>query len=344
MRHRSDWALLNINSKKFSSYHTIADSIPLKDILASDTRFRCSFPPSISSQLYMSIKTLGIMHPIICRTFPSSRTVQIISGFRRFNAAKKLKLSHIPAYVYPHKELTDKKAMVLIIHDNLTSRGFNIIEIARLLRALSSKSAFSEKEVISRFLPLLSLEPNRCIFERMIKLCSLKLPGQHLLAEGKISLQTAELILHVPSRERDIICTVLHKLKTGRNKSHDIVTLLYDISKREHISIQTLIQERFMQDILTAKNSSPPIMFHAMKSYLFNRRYPQLSKLKSEISSLIKNMQLPKNIRIQPPGSLEGEGITFELPVRNTEDLKQSIQILKQLISNPCFNELLKKT
>ena len=68
-----------------------------------------------------SIKTYGILHPIIVRTIDNS-TYEVLSGHNRVRAAKAAGLLTVPAIIREH--LTDEEAMLIVTESNLKQRSF----------------------------------------------------------------------------------------------------------------------------------------------------------------------------------------------------------------------------
>lgn len=317
--------------------------IPVKTLSYKDTAFRLSFPEKTPVSLIASIKKVGILNPIIVRKISFEKKLQIISGFRRTAVGIRLGYEKIPAAIYTKKELSDRKALFIAFYDNLATRGFNLMEKSILLDKLVTLGALSEEDVIADVLPALGIDPNRFMFEKYLKLSSLPHGGQMALAEGKISLSTAEHILHFPSHERKIIISLLKELQIGKNKAETIVNLLFDITKREHTACKKILSEKYPGDILSNKELSGIDKYHHIEKYLFQRRYPFLSDIQRDISLSIRALKLPKTIKITPPPNLEGENLNIECRVRNKKDLTGIIKTLKKLSQNPKLFQILKK-
>jgi len=68
-----------------------------------------------------SIKASGIIMPIIVRPFDSD-IYEILSGHNRFEAAKSVGLSNIPAII--REDLSDEEALLIVTETNLIQRSF----------------------------------------------------------------------------------------------------------------------------------------------------------------------------------------------------------------------------
>ena len=63
-----------------------------------------------------SIRTEGILSPLIVRPLENSEGYEIISGHRRLYAAQKAEFKSIPAFVY---EISREEAAILLVDSNL---------------------------------------------------------------------------------------------------------------------------------------------------------------------------------------------------------------------------------
>lgn len=308
----------------------------------ADTTFRITFPDAIPQALTASIHHIGILHPVIVRKSKRNDHLQIITGFRRVQAAHVGTHRSIPAYVYTSGELTDKRAGEIVLYDNTAARTLNDMEKARVLDLLLNIGGYEESEIISLFLPALNLDPNRYMFERYIKLLSLPHSSQTALARERLLLASAEMILLFPSSERSPVQTLLNRIPAGKNKACEIISLLLDISKREKKTSQSIIGEKTIKEILTHKKLSGHERFHRIKQYLFERRNPTLSTIQASIRSLLKEIKLNHTLRLLPPPSLEGEGLSASFSLKHKKDIALLIKILKGLQNSPPVDKLLK--
>ena len=78
-----------------------------------------------------SIKTQGIISPLIVRPFENTDEYEVVSGHRRLHAAIKAGLSEVPALIYP---LDRNEAMIAVVDSNLHRE-----------RILPSEKAFAYK-------------------------------------------------------------------------------------------------------------------------------------------------------------------------------------------------------
>ena len=90
-------------------------TLPIAKVEANASQPRKQFDPDALSDLAESIATHGILQPITVRRLPSGY-YQIISGERRWRAARQAGLNEVPVLVI---EADDRKVMELSLIENL---------------------------------------------------------------------------------------------------------------------------------------------------------------------------------------------------------------------------------
>jgi ParB/RepB/Spo0J family partition protein len=117
------------------SQQVAVQSIPIAKAKAS--RFNVRKEMGDISELILSIKSVGVLEPVIAR--PIGKEFEVIIGSRRLAAAKKAGLKSIPAIV---KKLTDEEAIVESLTENLQRGDLTEEEIVGAYNTLHS---FDEK-------------------------------------------------------------------------------------------------------------------------------------------------------------------------------------------------------
>ncbi len=79
--------------------------IAISGIVADPKQPRRHFDSAAISELADSIKRYGVLQPLVVTNLEASGNYQIIAGERRYRAAKKAGLTHVPALVRSMKEL-----------------------------------------------------------------------------------------------------------------------------------------------------------------------------------------------------------------------------------------------
>ncbi len=102
------------------------------------------FDPQKLQQLAESIKTHGILEPLLVRPL-SDKYYELVAGERRYRAAKEIGLSEIPVIV---REMTDVQAIELALVENLQREDLNPVEETEgIITLLASKLDIPSREV-----------------------------------------------------------------------------------------------------------------------------------------------------------------------------------------------------
>ncbi len=112
------------------------------------------------------MKRLGILQPITVRFVEAEQTYRIITGERRYHAAREAGLAEVPCWVQSPRE---EEVLLHQIVENWQRLDMQPYDLADALARLRDANGFSQKELareigkpeseISRLLSLLTLEP-----------------------------------------------------------------------------------------------------------------------------------------------------------------------------------------
>ncbi|MGI9322337.1 MAG: ParB/RepB/Spo0J family partition protein, partial [Pseudomonadales bacterium] len=104
---------------------------------------RASFPPEAISELAKSIKSQGIMQPIVARP-AAGKKYEIIAGERRWRAAQQAGLQKVPVVV---REVEDEDVLVLSLIENIQREDLNPLEEAKALHRLTEEFGLTHQQV-----------------------------------------------------------------------------------------------------------------------------------------------------------------------------------------------------
>ena len=120
-------------------------SLPIEALEAGPFQPRQSLEPEALAELAASIRTRGILQPILARPHPERDGIyQIIAGERRWRAAQQAGLHDVPVHV---RLLDDGDAMAAALVENLQRQDLNPIEEAEGLQRLIGDFGLSHDEL-----------------------------------------------------------------------------------------------------------------------------------------------------------------------------------------------------
>ncbi|MCI8436086.1 MAG: ParB/RepB/Spo0J family partition protein [Clostridia bacterium] len=146
-------------------------------------------------ELTNSIRVHGIISPIIL--VPVGSRYMIISGERRYRAAKKAGLMTVPAIV---RNYTQKQIDEISLIENLQREDLNPIETAIAIKKLMNEYKYTQEEVADR------IGKSRPAVANTLRLLALTQPVIDLVANGKLSPGHARCLVVVedPDAQLDL--------------------------------------------------------------------------------------------------------------------------------------------
>lgn len=161
--------------------------IPLDQIVPNPYQPREDFDPEALQELAGSIRTLGIIQPLTLRqTGPTS--YQIISGERRYRAAKAAGLTEVPAYI---RQADDAAMLEMAIVENIQREDLDPVETALSFQRLIDECNLTQEAMALR------VGKKRTTITNYLRLLRLPDTVQKALKDGKISVGHAKVLLGV---------------------------------------------------------------------------------------------------------------------------------------------------
>jgi ParB family chromosome partitioning protein len=143
------------------------------------------------SELAASIKTQGIMQPILVR--PVGKTggkmkYEIIAGERRFRAAQMAGLEQVPVLV---RDVDDRAAAAMALIENIQREDLNPLEEAQGINRLINEFDFTHEQAAN------AVGRSRSAVSNLLRLMNLAGPVQTMLMAGDIDMGHARALLAV---------------------------------------------------------------------------------------------------------------------------------------------------
>jgi ParB family transcriptional regulator, chromosome partitioning protein len=126
-------------------YRSGVGSIPMAAIRRGHAQPRTQFKQEPLQELAASIKTKGVIQPILVRPVPNfPHQFEVVAGDRRWQAAQMAGLTEIPAIV---RELTDQEAIAVALIENIQREELTPTEEARAFGRLIGEFSLTHQEV-----------------------------------------------------------------------------------------------------------------------------------------------------------------------------------------------------
>jgi ParB family transcriptional regulator, chromosome partitioning protein len=165
--------------------------IPVEDIERNPYQTRSRFDEIALHELAASIKSAGVMQPIVVRPTVGGK-FQLIAGERRWLASQKAGKPTVPAIV---REVSNEQALEMTIIENLQREDLGAMEQARAFERLSREFALTQEQIAQR------TGKDRSVIANYIRLLKLPIEIQAEIETGTISFGHAKVLLMLDSAE-----------------------------------------------------------------------------------------------------------------------------------------------
>ena len=215
--------------------------ISINHITPNPFQPRLDFEKEPLLELADSIKEHGIIQPITVRKIGRNE-FQIISGERRFQAAKLALIEELPCFI---RIADDQHMLEMAIVENIQRKDLNAMEIALSYQRLIDECNLSQDDLGKK------VSKNRSTVANYLRLLKLPLEVQKALRDDKISMGHARALLALPT-EKEMINTldeiladnlsvraVENKRKENQQKSNSPLALTrYELRMQNNIAYQ----------------------------------------------------------------------------------------------------------
>ncbi|MEK3790095.1 MULTISPECIES: nucleoid occlusion protein [Paenibacillus] len=165
-------------------------NIPIHDIVSSPFQPRTIFDDDKIDELCQTIKTHGIIQPIVVRA--RDQHYEIIAGERRWRAVTKLGMESIPAIV---RDFNDSQAASIALIENLQREGLTSIEEAVAYQKLIDLHQLTQESLAQR------LGKSQSTIANKIRLLQLPDGVKTALMERSITERHARALLSLETEE-----------------------------------------------------------------------------------------------------------------------------------------------
>lgn len=161
------------------------DEVPIEFIQPGKYQPRTHFAEESIEELAESIKSQGVMQPIVLRPVGSDR-YEIIAGERRWRAAQRSGMEKIPAVV---RQVDDESALAMSLIENIQREDLNPLEEAKALQRLVDDFQFTHQEVAE------AVGKSRSAVTNTLRLTHLADPVAEMLVRGDLEMGHARALL-----------------------------------------------------------------------------------------------------------------------------------------------------
>jgi ParB family chromosome partitioning protein len=160
--------------------------IPLASIIPNPHQPRRQFSDASLAELAASLKSTGMIQPIIVRPDAAgSDTYQLIAGERRWRAAKLAELATLPAIV---RDVDGPTQAQMALIENIQREDLNPLDRARAYQTLLQHLGLTQAELAGR------LGEDRSTITHFLRILELPEPVQEFVGDGRLTMAHAKLL------------------------------------------------------------------------------------------------------------------------------------------------------
>jgi len=187
----------SLTAKETQAIALAKDSVDTLKMLGVDQIRRGTYQPrrlfdqELLQELADSIKTQGMIQPILVRSFAGA--FELIAGERRWRAAQLAGLSEVPAII---REMPDQSVAAVALIENIQRKDLNPLEEAAAFERLCDEFGMTHKSVAE------SVGRSRASVSNLLRLLELHDEVKVLVDKGELEMGHARAILGAPKEKQ----------------------------------------------------------------------------------------------------------------------------------------------
>jgi ParB family chromosome partitioning protein len=162
--------------------------VPLERIIPNPQQPRQHFSEAALQHLAQSIRTQGVLQPLVVRE-SGEECYELIAGERRWRALKLLDAEDAPVVV---RNIPDEAMLEVALLENIQRENLTPIEEARSYRQLVEQYGYTQEALARR------LGKDRSTIANLMRLLHLTTPVQNDLESGRLTIGHARALLALP--------------------------------------------------------------------------------------------------------------------------------------------------
>ncbi len=323
--------------------------IPISEIDLTDTRYRVSKAGGDLSSLALSIEQTGLaVPPLVCQSpkdLDSQKKFSIVTGFKRITAITESGWSTIPCQVM--SGASERDNAICAISENAFQRELTPGELIRAIEILGR--VMDTQSIAELSVAIFNTHLNTGYIKTLSRFSTLGTNALTLLDSGRLSMKAAKKIISLDRESTDCFLNFFSQIKASSSKQMEIITNLLEIAAREKTTPKEICGEKHFQEILEPNLENNPKDSHKdlgaagnlVRTYLRQRRYPELEKNRLIIQKKINALKLDSGIRIILPENFESMVYSISFDFKTPKEFQGQLSSLETLATHPGFKEIL---
>ncbi|MET0243851.1 MAG: ParB/RepB/Spo0J family partition protein [Flavitalea sp.] len=239
---------------------TTMQRIKVADVEPNPKQPRRDFDETALKELSASIKLHDLVQPITVTSIGNNK-FRLISGERRWRAAKLAGLVDVPAYI---RQANDQELLELALLENLQREDLNAMEVALSYKRMMEELSHTQEEVAER------MGKERSTVANYIRLLKLPPDIQVAVRKGDISMGHARALVNVDTVDKQLfIFNEVRNKNLSVRQTEELVRKLYKAGTPVKDSVKPALPPAYKQieDNLASHLSTKVKLNHNKKGY-----------------------------------------------------------------------------
>lgn len=311
--------------------------ISINNIDLNDLRYKIVFNEPDLTHLAQSILATGLIYPPVLRSLKNN-TFCIVHGFNRVHAMLLNQRSHINCQV-----LDSNLSEADYIYKAISSRSFKQeltqVELARSLILLKPHHDIAEISNLSS--SLFNKKISEKYIKQILKICEISSDILELIEAKHLSFKAAQKISNLPVAYHLPLIELFSHLRASNSIQLEMITNLFEISKRDKIEIIKVIQACCIDQIINDRSLDTPAKTIKVRQAVYQNRYPTLFNNQQEIKNLISELPTKTDVLFSPSENFDDTQIRVSFNVKTIKDLESKINTLNKCLNHPSIQKIL---
>lgn len=280
-------------------------------------------------ELRQSIQRHGILHPPIVKE-DSPASFFIVAGRKRLAALREASSPMTCDCFKLPADTEEIPILALALEEGLLSGPVSAIERATFFR--KSSRYLDEKEIASRFLPLMGLTPTPYHIRRDLKLLELEEPLIQAIHLGKLDEKVAFELGRFSFSDRLSLFAVIDSLNLSVGNQKKLAVCCRELAARNRMTMRELLTDPAVDEIINHGEANIPQKTAHLMAWLNRQRFPRLSRAEKEFAAFRAEAGLIEGVTLQHSPSFEKDTLYLTLPCRDRDHFQRIWSRVKPLV------------
>ena len=232
-------------------------NLPVDLIQRGQYQPRKTMNPEALQELAESMRTQGVVQPILVRPLGGTNKYEIIAGERRWRAAQMAGLQEVPALI---RDVPDQAAACIALIENIQREDLNPLEEAQTLSRLIHEFEMTHEAIAD------AVGRSRSMVSNLLRLLDLHPEVQELLQAGKLEMGHARAIAALPVEQQPIVAKKVIKQDLSVRATERLVNEVgKPTKKKQHQAGKIDPNIRKLQDDLSDRLGAPVSIKHTSR-------------------------------------------------------------------------------